>query len=126
MTIIFDGTTNRITASVIEQSDGSAVSLTGLTPAKGFISFKMNPPTTKNSFNLSSLIDAGTGRPTLHHANPYAGANYCATGGQHQSAYYGFNDSDFSASQITGQSYNYNGAAQDLDNGSIVFHGDMA
>ncbi len=118
--------TGIIEVDTIAKEDGSPVDLTGMCPAKGFISFKMNPPTVKNSLNLSSMVDAGTGRPELHHNNLYSGANYSATAGQHQSAFYGFSDSGFNANQIIGQSYNYNGAAQDLDNGSITFHGDLA
>ncbi|MDV7341775.1 hypothetical protein RYZ26_19395 [Terasakiella sp. A23] len=118
--------TNVIEVDTISKQDGSPVDLTGLCPAKGFISFTMNPPTVKNSLNLSSFVDAGTGRPEMHHTNAYIGANYSATGGQHQSAFYGFFDTGFTATQITGQSYNYNGAAQDLDNGSMTFHGDLA
>jgi|GEM_PF-5291605 len=68
---------SKIKTDVIEKSDGSPVDLTGQSAAKGWINLNgIGAVTVRDSLNVASLTDAGTGDYRVNLTNSMLNTNY--------------------------------------------------
>ena len=67
--------------NTVETSSGGAVTLTNQSAAKSFINFNAATPAIRESFNVSSLDDNGTGLFDVNFSSAMGDVNYTLTGG---------------------------------------------
>lgn len=60
----------------VEKADGAPVDLTGQSAAKAYANYNGNTSLVRDSFNISSVTDSGTGRPTFNLTSAMASSGY--------------------------------------------------
>ena len=120
-------------ADTIQSTGGGAATLTKQTAAKGFVSFNgTGTIASDNSFNLSSLADAGTGDYDASWTNVMGTSVYMMSGMKSHSVSdtscnlkISSRSSNFTASTVRVRSIE-NASAADSDYVSMMCHGDLA
>ncbi len=79
-----------------------------------------------DSYMVSSMTDMQTGRAQANFTNLFSSQFYACAYSQQSSAFYGTNDENKFATHCSAQSYNYNGAPQDLAVSTFMYQGDLA
>jgi hypothetical protein len=117
--------------NTVETSSGGAVTLTKQSAAKAWTNLNMSTGTYRDSFNIASATDNGTGDFTNNYTSAMANANYNheytqfengRTGGYLLSNYGTY----VTASLLRGRARESGGALNDSDYVGLTVHGDLA
>jgi len=118
-------------ADTIQNTSGGAVTLTNQSAAKAWTNLNMSAGTYRDSFNIASATDNGTGDFTNNYTSAMANANYNheytqfengRTGGYLLSNYGTY----VTASLMRGRARESGGSLNDSDYVGLTVHGDLA
>ena len=125
---------SELRADTITASDGtSPVTLTGQTAAKAWVNFDMTGTAAiVKSFNISGLVDGGTGKATNSFVSSFSDADYCQTiGGDYskttsQNGIYLPTNVTLATGSLGTQTVSYNGTLADTNYNTWSLMGDLA
>ena len=125
---------SELRADTITASDGSSpVTLTKQSAAKAWINFDMTGTASiTKSFNISGLVDGGTGTATNSFTSSFSDADYCQTiGGDYnktvsQNGIYLPTNVTLATGSLGTQTVSYNGTLNDQNYNTWSLMGDLA
>jgi len=126
--------TTTIKANTLLHSDGSTTTAPSIPAldqrmAKAWANFDMSPFSVRNSYNTSSITDAGTGRFQINFTNALPSVNYAwlgLSGNYNNTTTTGrdvTNDGNLSVNSLSGRVTQADNTSQDMDYVAVVVFG---